>query len=379
MDRPGKSFWKDWPMLLVIVVGFSARLLAAKYGHNYDIDSYQIVSGIVDHGGNVYAGTDRYNYGPVWFHIVHAVSVLAWHNQTVFRYLLAGLLSLVDVGIGCILWRKFGRLAACLFFLNPISVIITGYHSQFDNLAILLGLLSVLLVGDEFDRPVGRRKFAGLLVLGLSLATKHVLFAFPFWLAVKQKGFRQKLVVLLTPVLVFLLGFVPYWPEGRHGIIRNVFLYQSEYEEIFYHAFVPAGLQFIYSSLKTWLLLLAVFAFVCRRKNAVESLLLYTCVMVGTSPAIASQYLAIPVAFAAANLNLFTLLFTVTGTLQVLTNPAELGLIPAGSMETITLWFRVVPIYCLCYAVVWITWREKIMALVKLCLQEIKDQFDFKP
>jgi len=48
---------------------------------------------------------------------------------------MAGFLSLVDLGIFFVLWKKFGRPAAALFFLNPISVIITGYQSQFDNLA----------------------------------------------------------------------------------------------------------------------------------------------------------------------------------------------------------------------------------------------------
>jgi len=64
---------------------------------------------------------------------------------------------------------------------------------------------------------------SALLVLGLSLATKHVLFAFPFWLAVKQKGLGQKVIVVLVPVLVFLSGFAPYWHEGSQGSSRTCF------------------------------------------------------------------------------------------------------------------------------------------------------------
>ena len=36
-----------WLMYLVIFVGLMARMLVATYGHNYDMDSYRIVAGII--------------------------------------------------------------------------------------------------------------------------------------------------------------------------------------------------------------------------------------------------------------------------------------------------------------------------------------------
>jgi hypothetical protein len=108
----------DWLFFVVIIVGIAARLLVATSGHNFDMNSWQIVANIVDRGANVYASTVRYNYGPVWFQILHGLNLLAGHNPDVLRYLVAGFLSLVDVGIFCILWRKFGKVAACLFFFQ---------------------------------------------------------------------------------------------------------------------------------------------------------------------------------------------------------------------------------------------------------------------
>ena len=317
MDKTKQNSQQRWLFFLILIAGLVARLELATLGHNYDMASYRIVVGILDHGGNVYAGTERYNYGPVWFQILHALDFLARHNETAFRYLLAGLLSLVDAGICILLWRRFGYLAACLFFLNPVSIIITGFHNQFDNLALLLGFWSVLLVGDDFEKPVGRRKFAGLAVLGLSLMTKHLLFAFPFWLAVKQKGLFQKCVVLLVPVAIFLLGFAPYWPGGRAGIIQHVFSYKSSATEYFYNYFVPTAVQFVFSAQAVWLLVLGVFAFINRRKPALESLLLYTCVLVATAPATTNQYFAIPSAFTSVFVNFFTVAYTIVATFHV--------------------------------------------------------------
>ena len=364
MDTTKNNSKPGWLFLAVMIAGIAARLLVATRGHNFDVDSYKVVADIVDRGGNVYAGTGRYNYGPIWFHVLHALNLLAGHNETAFRYLVAGFLSLVDVGIFSVLWRKFGKLAACWFFFNPISVIITGYHSQFDNLAVLLGLLAVLQMGDEFDQPIGRRKLLGLFVLGLSLATKHVLFAFPFWLAVKQKGILQKLGVILIPVFIFALSFVPYWHEGKQGIIQNVFLFRSYTTEFFYRMFLPLFVQSMFNSQTVWLFLLVIFAFIFRRKNTMEFLLLYTCVLVAVSPANINEYLAIPGPFVATHLNPFTILYTVAGTLHLLVDFNGLHL--TGLSRTICI---DIAIYLLCLGLVWVTWRQNIVAWFKRLLE----------
>jgi uncharacterized protein Usg len=275
------------------------------------------------------------------------------------------------------LWRKFGYLAACLFFLNPISIIITGFHSQFDNLAIVLGMAAVLIMGDDFDKPVDRRKLTGLTVLGFSLMTKHLFFVFPCWLAVKQKGVLQKVIVILVPVLVFLAGFVPYWHEGKQGIIQNVFHYHSLTNQCFYNMFVPLCLQNILSSRTVWLCCLAVFAFVYRRKNTGEFLLAYTCVLVATSPAIVNQYLVIPIAFIATRWNVLSALYTILGTWVLLVHRDGLhilGLLPPMSPN--------IPICALCFAMIWAAWQPEITAAFRTvyawCVVEIKNQLGIK-
>src|ERR1017187_4933621 len=168
-----KKIALDWRgVALVLLIGLAARMAAAACGHNYDMESYFIVTKILAAGDNVYAETQRYNYGPVWFLVLHGLDLIARHHETVLRWLVAIFLSLADVGIFTLLYRQAGRLAATLFFLNPISILITGFHSQFDNFALCLGLLGVLQIANDPDRPLGRRDFGGLLLLGLSLATK---------------------------------------------------------------------------------------------------------------------------------------------------------------------------------------------------------------
>ncbi|MCG3140316.1 MAG: hypothetical protein HDKAJFGB_01362 [Anaerolineae bacterium] len=366
-----------WVVFAVIALGIGLRLLAATQGHNFDVDSYLIVADIIERGGNVYAETMRYNYGPVWFHILSAIgkaaSFFPTNQEIAFRYILAGLLSLVDVGIFFVLWKKASAAAAYLFFLNPISILITGYHSQFDNLAILVGLFAVIILGDNFDKGYDSRKLAGLLTLGLSLMIKHLLFAFPFWLAVKQKGIWERIAIIIIPTLVFLLSFAPYWQDGQEGIIYNVFLYRSWDNQFFFRLFIPEILSKFINAPMVWLYWLFIFAIVLRHRNAFNSLLLYTCVLVATSPALTNQYLAIVIPFISVNPNFFFLLYTMLGTYYLLISTDGLHIAALQSIFLLSAEnYYAILVILLCCGFIWHVWHQEIIALTKRTLTGIE-------
>jgi hypothetical protein len=333
------------------------------------MESWGIVTDIMRHGGNVYAETGRYNYGPVWFIILRVLDILSGQNHEVLRYLISAFLGLADIGIFFVLCQKAGRLAGALFLLNPVSISISGYHCQFDNVAILLGLWAMMLFGDDFQEPLNRRKFSGLLLLGLSLMTKHLLFAFPLWLAVKQKGLWQKTIIVLVPCACFLLGFVPYWAGGRQGIIDNVFHYESYPGGFFYKSFVPQCLQICMDSRTMWYVLLVLFAFICRTRNTFESLLIYTGVLVAFSPASTNQYLAIPIALVSVFPSVPFLLYTGAATFHLC----------ADFRNGPRLWHGIegrhdyLAIYALCFAVFWLLWRTQFLRLLRL-FQRIREE-----
>lgn len=350
-------------------------MLCATRGHNYDFDSYLIVAEITERGDNVYAETARYNYGPVWFHLLHILkqiaSILPGDATPVFRYLLAGFLSLVDLGIFFTLRREADDLASALFFLNPISIIITGYHAQFGNLAILLGMWAILFLGDDWEDPLTGRKFIGIVLIGCSLMVKHILFAFPLWLATKQRGMLNKLAIGLLPILLFLTSFVPYWPAGHQGIIENVVAYSSFNNKPFFLMFVPQIIGRFMSARAVWIFLLIVFAFVFRSRSTFDSLLLYTCVLVAPSPSVANQYLAIVIPFVAVHCNLFLGLYTIAGTWHLLVDRAGLnysfftGDLLSRKMRYASL------VLILCIGFVWSVWHRKIREIVKRVVNSI--------
>jgi hypothetical protein len=354
---------------MVILLGLAARLAAATLGHNYDMDSWRIVAEVMRHGGNVYAETDRYNYGPVWFLILRGLGLLSGNSPAGLHYLVVGFLSLADAGICWLLCRRAGRLAGILFFLNPISILVTGYHCQFDNLAVLIALGAVLRFGEDFDQPLNRPKMLGLLLLGFSLMTKHIFFMFPLWLAVKQRGLGPKAVILLVPAAVFLLGFAPYWAGGQAGILDHVFRYQSAQNGYFFKLIVPQFIQFAGDRNLMWYVMLMVFAFVCRRRNGFASLLIYTGALVAFSPSITNHYMAIPVALAAVFPSGPFLLYTVACVVHLCMDSRglHLGSGPAWGCEDL----GVLSLNC---ALAWLLWRPQWVQLGRSALREVAIQ-----
>jgi hypothetical protein len=301
-----------WVVVFVLIGGIAARLWAATRGENFDFESWIMAADIFSHGGNIYAETTRYIYGPVWYVLIGVlgrVSTLFPNSAQAYRFLLPLLLTSVDIGIFLFINRHFNRTAAILFFLNPISIIISGYHVQFDNIAILLGLIAMMLWGETFETPLTQRKVAALLLLGLSLAVKHVFFVFPLWLALKQKGVWQKAVVVLLPVVIFLASFLPFWPTGQQGIIRNVFMYPAYNNGVLWN-YLPGFLKLIISNQILFFSSLILGAFLFRNTSPLQSLLVYTCLLLIVTPSLNDQYLVIPAAYTSIYPNLFFFFYT---------------------------------------------------------------------
>jgi hypothetical protein len=364
-SKPQASTW-IW-LAAVIILGVAARFGIAARGHNYDFESYRVVADLMAQGQNVYANTDRYNYGPVWFNVIYVLDLVAGRDPAVFRWLLTGLLTAADAGIAFILWRRFGKLAATVYFLNPASIIITGFNNQFDNVAILLGLAAMLLIGDEFDRPVGRKKMGGLFLLGLSLMTKHSLFAFPFWLAIKQRGMFQKLLVVSVPVFIFLIGFAPYWQNGHQGIIDHVFKYRSMHNPILYNLLMPEMFYTVISSQMFWFACMGLAAYAGRNRKLLDYFGIYTAVMVAAVPAVGIQYLVIPLVFVAMDVNLLTILYSLSAAVVMAVNLACLHI--TGFLRPMQ---PTIPLALLALALVWHLWKVQLVAAGRAVRQRIK-------
>jgi hypothetical protein len=201
---------------------------------NFDTDSYKVVAQLVDDGKSVYANTSRYNYGPWWSWILWLFWRIANHLAfpNAFHFCITAFLTVVDVAIAWILAVRFSPKAALFFLLCPVSILITGIQGQFDNLAVLLGLIAWIIITPKETKPSFCRFFAGALLVGLSISVKHILAFFPLWVMLCPSfgSLRHRMIFPLVAYAVFLAGFLPWVgdPASLNGIVHHVFLYGSD-------------------------------------------------------------------------------------------------------------------------------------------------------
>lgn len=376
-----------WWIAGLLVLGIVLRFAMMKRGFNFDMESWRLAADITAHDGNVYAETYRYNYGPIWFEVLHILDRIAQSFPDpyhAFRFLIVGTLTLADVGIWYLLRKRFGLVAGFLFFLNPISIIITGYHNQFDTVAIFAALAAMVVYGDV-SGGLTKRKLWGLALLGLSLTVKHIFFLFPLWLAVKQRGWREKLVVLALPIGIFLASFVPFAAEGHAGIAKNVFGYSSFSNSPFWFTMLPQFVQSVVSIKLLFFGALVVFAFIMRKRPVVESLLMYTIILVVFSAAIANQYLAIVCAGIAVFPNFFYALYTLFATLMLSISDAGLHSdkvqqalpAPIGNSLAAEATYRAydIPLFMLAVGLLWHFQRQRIVLAVRYVWRWVRAEF----
>jgi hypothetical protein len=326
---------------LAVVVGVAARVAISRRGSNYDFDSWTLVPDILDAGGNIYAAPEmngRYAYGPVWFLLLHALDgVAGWldGSSITYRHLIIGVLTLGDLALACVLARQCGWFAAWVAFLNPVSIVIAGYHNQFDALGIAVSLagIGILARGDRGDAvgdtarssppDVGGTTVAGVLLLGLGLVTKHALFVFPLWLAMRGGSMKRRMVLLAGAPAVFLASFAP-WLESREaieGVVNRVFRHPGGRAGLVRELLdaPQSGGRFALSFV-VWLAVLVWFGWLLRRAPIMTSAIVFLLANLAFAPGFANQHIVLGVAAAAVLLAPELLIAMALGSLLVLQN-----------------------------------------------------------
>ncbi|HEY6147250.1 MAG TPA: hypothetical protein VIZ69_06110, partial [Thermoanaerobaculia bacterium] len=179
--------------------------------------------------GNVYAETRRYNYSPLWGLLLAAFDALGRASRLGLLRTVGLFLFCVDAGTAWLVARLFasragpdefpaagGAAAGLLFFANPVSVLVSSWHLQFDGLSIFFLLLAILA-----HENAGNRRNACAAWLSLSLLAKHVTWFHPLLFA-RRDGLRRA-GWYAVPYAAFAASFLPYaasWREIRDHVFR---------------------------------------------------------------------------------------------------------------------------------------------------------------
>jgi len=324
---------------VLLFVGFALRLILVFSPTNFDFDSYKITANLIV-GGIPPWQSQRYNYGISWSLVLGCFYLVSSGNDFIFRFAIIAFLSFADFAIYLILRRWFGYKPALIFFLNPISIIITGHYNQFDNLAIAVALIAIdFLV--KF-KELTRIKYLILCIcfLTLSLTVKHTLVLFLLWFMFSNFSFRIKSALILVPYALFLLHFVPFMIRSqfdRDSILSAVFKYWSANNAPFWKFWFwdkeyaeSLGDHTAWHHGRIWMILMFISVFtigyILSYKPLQYQIPAFSIAILIFSSAITSQFLAIATLGAAVYFNTGFLLFFILGALYLCLDPAGLSI-----------------------------------------------------
>src|SRR5437867_4443188 len=172
-----------WDLRLALGLAGLAVLVrvvpAAFFYGTSDVMAWELLGQLLLNGENFY-GTELHNWPPLWIYFLAGLWLVHAASGLPIAFLVKLPPIAADAGLAVLLYRTGVRrgwsrrgaaLAGLAYALNPISILISGYHGQFDSLMIATAYLA--WYGWEFW--AGRRRLLGSgLALGLGVWFKTV-------------------------------------------------------------------------------------------------------------------------------------------------------------------------------------------------------------
>lgn len=222
-------------LVLLLILAFSIRILVSIFANDIiDVQNYWRVAEIIRRNGpfSLYVDTPGiYPYPPIWVwselfaNMAHTAGLMSFSMAVRLPSILA------DVGTTAVIWFYFQELspnlygrslsAGMLYALNPIPIIITGLHGQFDAIPIFFAVFAIYLWS------IKRRWLWSSLALGVAIAFKSfpVLLLAPLALQLASLSKRIRFAVIaLAPVTIILL---PYFVRNTEALVRELFGYRG--------------------------------------------------------------------------------------------------------------------------------------------------------
>ena len=199
---------------------------------DYDLQSYAIVVNAVNHGQVVYEATGRYNYGPIWFHVLQAAARVsrAAGLSPFFGFRLVTVAGDVLLAAALLAFglagdtRRRAVARALLFWTSPIAIAASAFQGQFDALAIAFFVAALAFVRRSGPQ---RATFLAAAVVGVGIAVKQIVVVFLagfLGLARKNAARLRDAALAAAPFALLLL---PWYLVAPAAVVKNVLRYAS--------------------------------------------------------------------------------------------------------------------------------------------------------
>ncbi|MBV9896820.1 MAG: hypothetical protein JO020_21875 [Chloroflexi bacterium] len=265
-DAAGVPAQAPWRLgLAIATVAFLVRLVPAAlaYGTS-DVSTWELLGRLLLSGDNFYA-TQLHNWPVLWIYFCSAAVLIHDASGLPFFTLIKLPPIAADAAIALLLYHwsfrterspRWAATIALAYALNPVSILISGYHGQFDSLMLAPTVLACWLISNEPTKPLRRElqtvpdggalttlapaqsqddvgTFGGpqlacsALALGLGIWFKPVpLLLLPILLP-RLRTWRRRMLFTVLAVAPATLGTLPYFVRWPNDVAENFFGYSS--------------------------------------------------------------------------------------------------------------------------------------------------------
>lgn len=219
MKRPGLTTALAAALLVRLVPVLAADRMAGDV-----VRYHKVAEHVLDVSWNPYQAPRLYPYPPLWVWVEAGSGWLARHSSLSFGLLVKLPVVAADLAVVALLARLgrrrgLGLLPAWLYALHPVSVLVTGFHGQFDALPLAAVLASLLF------HETGRYDASACsLALGIAWKPFPVLLVPLLALAVPGSPARRARFALLSTLPVAAL-LVPYALHDLPALRRELLGY----------------------------------------------------------------------------------------------------------------------------------------------------------
>jgi hypothetical protein len=219
---------------LLFIAGM-ARFVPAvllPVGAGYDIDSFRLVTDALLEGREVYTAVfGRHPYLPFQMYIMGAMAALA--EATGLPYVIAIKMPalLADVALTGVIYlavkrktnRESATYLALLYALNPVTVLVTAYHGQFEAITLLLAALAWWAWNEG-------RRWRSAVALGFAVLNKTWPVVLLPLFVIRLQGWRARIVYVLISLgipALFVIGYLLYFDADPMPMLRRALTHRG--------------------------------------------------------------------------------------------------------------------------------------------------------
>lgn len=212
-------------MKKIFIIALVIRLISLflfRNVNNFDLQSYLQVGELTLKGINIYPNVTNLHHPYLPFFLyVEAMAVLFGHSEIIIIMIIKFINIIFDLGILYLIYllSKKNLKIAFLYAINPVTILITTLHGQFDVIPVFFILTSIYLLNKK-------QELLSVLSFSFAVLTKTwpILFVIPIARRMKRK--KLLLLIFLFPVLfVFIYSWL--FKSSLINIGKTLIYYQG--------------------------------------------------------------------------------------------------------------------------------------------------------